>query len=454
MLLKTTSAVNAIWLEQALNALWQHHDALRLRFAQVRGQWTQINAPVELSIHLRLLDLSMYPAVERATHLAMEADRVQASFNLAQGPLLQAVLFSYGPAEPGRLLLVVHHLVADGVSWRILLEDLQDAYRALAEGRTLHLDKTTAFRDWAHWLETTGVQRVTGERAWWQQVVSHANSALPLDMPAGVQENTVASAEEVICALSADETHDLLHKALAAYHAQINDLLLAALAKCLCQWCGTDTFFLDLEGHGREFPGADDEAYNAGIDLTRTVGWFTALFPVMLRYDRKEPGALIKSIKEQLRRIPHHGVGYGILRYLGGDNTLIPAKPAGISFNYLGQFDGILDAENHVRGEKLLLEFARETSGQPCSPTGRRPHVLDINGILLHGQLTFSWTYSRNVHQRATIEQLARSYLETLRSLLAHCLAPAAGGFTPSDFPEAQVDQAQLDQLLAKLSLR
>lgn len=455
-LLETSPGVNLLWLERALAALLQHHDALRLRFERSDGRWRQENADVTATTPMQVIDLAPYTSAERAARLALEADRLQASLNLADGCLLRAVLFTFGAGEPGRLLLVIHHLAVDGVSWRILIEDLQTAYRQCSRNAAIQLPaKSTAFRDWAHWLATTGVQRVAAERTtYWQRVVAQASCDLPLDRPEGVQENTVASTEEVVCTLPADETRSLLQQAPAAYHTQINDLLLAALTHCLCSWSGTDTLWLDLEGHGREFVAAGGEAHEDEIDLSRTVGWFTSLFPVALRFDQQEPGALIKSIKEQLRCIPQRGIGYGVLRYLDSDAGLVPTHPPAVSFNYLGQFGATLASGTVDSGETLLVGFARESSGRPWSPGGRRPHLLDINGLLVQGELSFSWNYSRHVHHRATIQRLVQDYLDTLRRLIAHCLSPEASGFTPSDFPQAQVDQRQLDRLLAKLSLR
>jgi non-ribosomal peptide synthase protein (TIGR01720 family) len=250
--------------------------------------------------------------------------------------------------------------------------------------------------------------------------------------------------------LTANETWALLYEAPAAYHTQINDLLLAALVQCIGEWSGAASVLLDLEGHGRELLATqnDDAAAFHAPDLSRTVGWFTSLFPVRLLWTHTEPGELIKSVKEQLRCIPQRGIGYGILRYLGNDHTLVPATPPALLFNYLGQF------EPGVGGpplDALVRSFAQEPSGLAQSPAGRRPHLLEIDGMIVNGELRFTWGFSRHIHRQATIAQVAQRYCDILRNLLAHCLTGDAGGYTPSDFPELAVDQAELDSLLAEV---
>ncbi|MEZ4729299.1 MAG: amino acid adenylation domain-containing protein [Caldilineaceae bacterium] len=457
VMLETTPMVNTQWLAQALNTLLSHHDTLRLRFTQTDAGWTQFNAPAEETVAVEVIDLSATPAAERPQQLLIEANRAQASLDLAHGPLLRALFFRYGAGEAGRLLLIIHHLAVDGVSWRILLEDLQTAYAALSRGAPMQLPaKTTSFHAWAHWLAQHGVTMVAAQQAYWRDVVAPQDDGarhpygLPLDDPSGLAANTVASREEITVGLTASETWSLLHEAAAAYHTQINDLLLAALVQCIGEWSGETSVLFDLEGHGRDLldAQADDVAANAALDLSRTVGWFTALFPVRLAWTHTEPGELIKSVKEQLRRIPQRGIGYGILRYLGQDQMLIPAMPPALLFNYLGQFDPGVGAQSTAA---LVHGFAHEPSGLAQSPAGQRTHLLEIDGMIVNGELRFTWGFSRHTHRQATIAQVAQRYCDILRSLIEHCLTGDAGGYTPSDFPELGVDQAALDSLLAEV---
>ena len=265
---------------------------------------------------------------------------------------------------------------------------------------------------------------------------------LPVDYPdMASSRGTVAQAATLSCSLSQEETRALLQEVPAVYHTQINDLLLTALVLTFAQWTGHESLLVDLEGHGREELFADDE-----IDLSRTVGWFTSIFPVRLDLrdiKAQELGPAIQSIKEQLRQIPRRGIGYGILRYLSQDARLEKMPQAEVSFNYLGQ-------ATPPPTEALILGIAKESSGPPHSPQATRSHLLEINGIVAEGQLRLEWTYSQSIHQRATIQRLATGFIDALSALIAHCQSPEAGGYTPSDFPLAQLEQATVDRLTAK----
>jgi non-ribosomal peptide synthase protein (TIGR01720 family) len=241
--------------------------------------------------------------------------------------------------------------------------------------------------------------------------------------------------------LSAEETHALLHEVAEAYQTQITEVLLTALAQTINDWTGGTALRINLEGHGRE------DLFEE-IDLSRTVGWFTSLYPVLLAIDPAvDPGSAIKAIKEQVRQVPLRGVGYGLLRYLNDAEETAPlrAMPAAeVIFNYLGQ----LDRGTPTAG---LLKPARGSSGLSQSADSPRGHLLEITGSVYEGVLQFSWVYSQTIHQRATIERVADDFIATLQDLIAHCLAPDAGGFTPSDFPLAQLDQDTLDKLASLL---
>jgi non-ribosomal peptide synthase protein (TIGR01720 family) len=221
------------------------------------------------------------------------------------------------------------------------------------------------------------------------------------------------------------------------YRTQINDVLLAALARAMSGWTGASRVVVELEGHGRE------ELF-AEVDLSRTVGWLTILYPVALDLGGcSGPGELLKSIKEQLREIPNRGLGHGLLRHLRDDETGRQVRglaPAQLRFNYLGQFDQVLP-------ESGMLSAAAESGGEERSREGLRRYLLDVNGRVAGGRLRLDWTYSEAVHRRETVEALAGSFLRTLQELIEHCRSPEAGGFTPSDFPLAELDQAALERV-------
>jgi non-ribosomal peptide synthase protein (TIGR01720 family) len=201
-----------------------------------------------------------------------------------------------------------------------------------------------------------------------------------------------------------------------------------------------------MEGHGRE------ELFGDEVDLSRTVGWLTSIYPVMLDLgNASDPGNALMSIKEQLRAVPNRGIGYGLLRYLCEDNKVAEdlqrLPQADVSFNYLGQFDQIQPDASP------LFTPAREFSGPLYHPLGIRRHLLEIVGNIAGGRLWFNWLYSKHVHQRITIEHLAKNFVEALRRLINHCQSPEAGGFTPSDFSLLNLDQQTLDKILGKVKI-
>ncbi|HLL70296.1 MAG TPA: amino acid adenylation domain-containing protein [Pyrinomonadaceae bacterium] len=468
VLLEAKEPLDADLLKQTIAHLLLHHDALNLRFMRVQEGWQQFNAAHEGETPFHRFDLSAHEGAEQIEAVERIADELQASLNITDGPLMRVALFDLGEGKPQRLLTLIHHLAVDGVSWRILLEDLLTAYRQLSRGEAVKLPpKTTSFKQWAERLAAHAQsEAVQSELDYWlAQVDRQASlSPLPVDFRAG--ENTRASARIVSTALSAEETDALLHEAPEVYHTQSNDLLLTALTKALTKWSGRNALSLALEGHGREEIAED-------LDLSRTVGWFTTLFPVTLSLgDARAPGEAprstgdelrsigealrsigeaLRSIKEQLRRTPARGIGYGLLRYLcatGSSQREIERLRAiplpEVSFNYLGQFDQVLP-------RSAPFTLARESCGRLSSPSGRRRHSLEITCGVIGNQLRMDWTYSENLHQRATVERLAESFNAELRALIAHCRSPEAGGYTPSDFPLAELGQEQLDNVFARL---
>ena len=435
VLLELSGEISAILLEKAFAHLIEHHDALRLRYHDDGQQWRQwIATPDGIGFKIKPFDFRSLNNPLAA--LEATAAELQASLNLAEGPIVQVALF-YLPQET-RLLIIIHHLAVDGVSWRILLSDLQSVYRQLTQGSPCQLPpKTTSYQQWALKL-SEAPSSLASELTYWSSVV-RGQSVLPRDHQLGA--NSVASAANLSVTLSVEETRTLLNQVPQVYHTQINDLLLTALLLAFNEWTQAESLLIDLEGHGRE------EIFD-GVDLSRTVGWFTTIFPVrlLLPLDAKRStpdfGETIKSVKEQLRQIPHRGLGYGVLRYLRPAPSL--ESPAEVSFNYLGQFDQAV-------GTGLIQGFAKEKSGPARSPKAKRAHLLDINAIVYERQLQVDWTYSRHLHRKATVQRVAESFLECLRKLIAHCQEPSAGGYTASDFPSSTISQKQLDKLIAKV---
>jgi amino acid adenylation domain-containing protein/non-ribosomal peptide synthase protein (TIGR01720 family) len=433
-------------LEQTVQHLLVHHDALRLRYQQSTSTWQQINAAPDETISFTVVDLSELPSQQQPVAIESSASQMQTSFDLSQGPIVGVVLFHLGNHQSDRLLFIIHHLAVDGVSWRILLEDLFTVYQQLLQGSPIQFPpKTTSFKEWASLLNTYAKSEAVSRELHYWLTPSHAEiTSLPTDYHRSKAANTVASTKEVLVGLSREQTQSLLREVPSAYNTQINDVLLAALVKAFARWAGNNNLLIDLEGHGRE-------QLFANVDLSRTVGWFTTVFPVLLRLTHAEnPGEILKSIKEQLRSIPNHGIGYGLLRYLSPDATtssqLATMPQAEVSFNYLGQLDG---GWSQYPGVAL----AKESSGLTTSPLGSCTHLLEVDGFVVDGKLQFTWKYSENIYRRATVEYLAQTLIEELEILIAHCLQLDAGGYTPSDFPEVDLNQGELDELLDEFAI-
>ena len=419
---------------EALARLLEHHDALRLRFRIRDGAWAQEYAPPGQTVPLVVEELGGTDD-EQARR---RAEDLQRSLDLEGGTLLRVGLFRRGPESPALLLFVVHHLVVDGVSWRVLLEDFHAAYEQVRRGESVQLPpKTSAFGTWTARLEELAGENLESE-AHWLALAEQPAAPLPVDEEEGCRANWVGEAEQVEMELDEALTQALLHEAPKAYNTQIDDLLLTALALACRQWTGRQALLLDREGHGR------DELF-AEVDLSRTVGWFTALYPVWLDLE----GAAgveeaLKTVKEQLRSAPGSGIEFGLLRQVRGDERLRPGPRPELLFNYLGQTDRVLTAGQQWRPVLGL-------NGAELSPRGRRSHLLELNCLVLGGRLRQQWTFGRRAHRPATVERLAAGYRDFLIEVIEHCIAVEVPGYTPSDFPGARMDSGELETLLQRL---
>ncbi|MEO5730649.1 MAG: condensation domain-containing protein, partial [Byssovorax sp.] len=445
MLLEIPPALDQGILRRALQHLQAHHDALRMRYRREGLAWTQACAASLDEVALESFDLgSMSPDEQRAA-MTQAADRLQSTLDISAGPLMRVATFRFGEEEPGRLLWVIHHLLVDAVSWQILLSDLGMAYHQLLSGQAVKLPpKTTSFKRWVErLLEVAGSEAFDDERA---ITAMDPEARLPVDRPGG--RNGKESLVMVRAQLSEPETRSLLGDALKPYRMTVQELLLTALAQSVARWTGTNDVWLDLEGHGREDLGDD-------IDLSRTIGWFTSLFPVRLSLPGVEgdPAEALTAVKEQFRAIPRRGLGYGLLRYLHADGEALRWPRPELSFNYLGRMSYVGRAGGDI-DSPLNLRFARESVGPLDSPEGERSHVLQINCLVDDDRLDFVFGYSADLHEAATVERLAADFIAALKHLILHCLSPAAGGWSPSDFPLAGLNGAELRGLLGRMGER
>ena len=453
VLLDVPGFLDVALLEQAVHQLLIHHDALRIHFIQRESSsdgdptsksqnWQQICPGLDCVVPVTQIDFSALKATAQVDAIVSTTAELQTSMNLLEAPLVRVAHFDLGADRSHRLLIVIHHLVIDAISWRVLLADLQTGYQQLKHGEIIELPKkTTSFQRWAKQLtEYAQSEILKQELDYWLTELKLPVLPLPVNKPGGI--NSVASVRSVSVSLRAEETRVLLQEVPKVYNSQINDVLLTALTQGFTQWTGQRSLYVDLEGHGRD-------AIFDDVDLSRTVGWFTTLFPIQLSLsDNSHPEESLESIKEQLRRIPNGGIGYGLLRYLNREKEIaqkLRALPhAEVNFLYLGQFDQSLS-------ESSPFQLAKEASGRSQSMQGLRSYLLELNGGVIDSKLQMTFLYSKNVHQRSTVERLAQGFIEALRELIAHCQSSEVGDYTPSDFPEAGLNKKELDEIIAEL---
>ncbi|WP_189135890.1 non-ribosomal peptide synthase/polyketide synthase, partial [Wenjunlia tyrosinilytica] len=435
-------------LGSAVEAVVAHHEALRTRFTEHDGEWRQ--EPVEPAPDvLDRRDLSALDEEGQRAAIEEAAARARAGLDLGTGKLFQAVLFLLGPGRRPRLFLTVHHLAVDSVSWRILLGDLETAYRQITAGVPVRLEPTgTPFTHWAHRL-TEHVQEgaLDGDLAHWTEVSGQAradaSAELPVDHDGGT--GTAGSTRTVSVRLGRETTDALLHQVPAAYRTQVNDVLMSALGRVLCDWTARESVLVAMEGHGRE------EILD-GVDLSRTVGWFTTQFPVALSLPARSEGwgATLKAVKEQLRSVPHRGLSYEALAHLSAEGSSaaalrddVPRDGAlpRICFNYHGQWDS-------SGADDVFYRVLRETVGADLAPDEPSTYALDVSGLVADGELELTWLFSEKVHDETTVRRLAEAMARALTQIVEHCADPGAGGRTPSDFPLARLDQPAVDRLV------
>jgi non-ribosomal peptide synthase protein (TIGR01720 family) len=398
-------------IRAALAHVLAHHDALRLRFRREGSDWHQegpAEVPVEVCFHQRDLSGLSDDAVSAAIEAC--AEDAQAGLDLTRGPLVRLEHLDLGPQRPARLLWVIHHLIVDAVSWRILLEDLQSAYRQLEAEATVGLPpKTSSYQQWARRLIESSRAELRHDVDHWRQVLAHPTVAVPLDLPDGA--NIYGSVRTVSLTLSEAETDALVRELPQMYRLGPQEVLLACLGQALAPGLGGAPLVVDIEGHGREHP-LDD------VDISRTVGWFTAIFPFVIELPPDgTPLGMANAVRTALAMVPNRGLSYGALKYLeGGRDALALDAPRQIAFNHLGRFDRSFEAGG-------LFRPAGESTGRSCDERAARPYIWEVTSVVLGGRLQLTWSYSENLHRRSTVEGLAAECVRHVRALLAYSVS-------------------------------
>ncbi|SCK46282.1 non-ribosomal peptide synthetase [Streptomyces sp. WMMB 322] len=444
-------------LTKAVQALFDHHDALRLRLEMSGGDWRLVVRPpgsVPAASCIRRVDVSGL-GDGLAEAIGREAARAKEELDVQAGTMVRVLWFDAGGDAPGRLMFMGHHLSVDGVSWRIIVPDLSSAYEALEAGRKPQLQPVeTSLRHWGRALSAQAKEEARlAELPLWTGMLATPGPQLasrPLD-PA---RDTTGRARSHVLTYGAERARHLFTTIPSAFHCEINDVLLTALALAVGRCLGTEgegEVLIDVEGHGREpvVPGAD---------LSRTVGWFTSMYPVRLapgaavpgngRIYGQELGRALGRVKEQLRAVPDKGIGFGLLRYLNPETSkvLAAAPPRHIGFNYFGRF--LLPAAAGERDWAPAPETAMSAGADAEMPL---THPLSINALTQDAEegteLAVSFVWPEGVVEEETVRTLAGAWFEILDSLAEYAVQPGAGGRTPSDFPLVNLSQDEIDEL-------
>ena len=439
-LLQVPPDLDAEALDTALRALMQHHDALRLRFVRDKDGWRAHHAELSDDDGIAWINLGLLRGARQARELEQACAEYQASLDLENGPLIRAVLFDMGPAQPGRLLICAHHLVVDGVSWRIFFEQLWQAYQQAADGAEISLPARTtplaAYTAALHGLAQT--PRIAAQADYWASVPPAEEVFLPIDRDGG---NTEGDAAEIRVELSDDLSRAVLTEVPQVFQTRINDALLTAFARAMVRWGEVPVAYFDLEGHGRELAAP-------GMDLSRTIGWFTSIFPVALDVDPDAPiTETLVQVQRYLDAVPDRGAGFGVLRYLSEDAGLrarlddLPMRD--ISFNYLGQFGGQEDG---------VIRAASENMGPMRAGAAERRHLIEVDGAVAYGRLGFTWVYSAAQYDADSIRAFADLMLAELVALVGATRAHQAATLSAEHFPAARMHQDDFARLMAQLA--
>jgi amino acid adenylation domain-containing protein/non-ribosomal peptide synthase protein (TIGR01720 family) len=425
VLLEVDAGIDADRLASALQALVARHDVFRLRFTHQDGVWRQRYDDGPTDVRLERMALS---GNDRTAALTTHAETVQGGLDLTAGPLFRAVLYQFDEG-PNRLFLACHHLIVDGVSWRLLLADLAVA---LEDPKALAPTANAAFGHWTRGLATAATgPGIQAQRPFWTAQTAEGTRSLPLDTDGSDTEDLAKTVETT---LDRRETDRLLRAVPATLRASAFELLTAVLVDVLTAWTGGSAALIEFEGHGREdiVPGAD---------VAGTVGWFTALHPLRLEPGAGRPAERLGRIKQQLRAVPDGGIGFGLLRYATDAAALADVPPPQVAFNYLGQFDGSLDADGPFRP-------APEPVGAASDPTARRVRPLDVVAMIVGGRLVMRWVHGARVLDGAGIAALADGFMARLRVFLDLDAEAGRAAWTPDDFPLAGLDAAAMQAAL------
>jgi len=435
LLLKTFSDFPANRLRASLEKILRQHDVFYLHFendvSETCAEYGAFIEPVVETMEAPVFTENS----KRLEWLEKLAGQTQAGLNLASGPVVRALHISNFFQQEGRLLIVAHHLYVDAVSWNILLDELDQCLKS--ETETL-LPTALDFGEWARGLELLAQQpAVENDFSQWTDILRNASPHIPVDADS-VSETVDESGLEIhISTWNEQETHSLARATPSRNAPRPDELILAALSEVFAE-ADVAELLVNLESHGRDVPMHD-------LDASRTVGWFTSIYPIRLQHDASlDARARLKKICQSVRALPSKGFSFSLLRHSSHKENirreLASLPQPRICLNYLGQ----LDASAH---EARLFAPANESAGQDHATGSRRQHWIDIIAFISNGELKIQWLYSPKLHRRETIEQWAYRLTKALKEIVHLCTGDDKPGYVPADFSTARLDQSALDAI-------
>ncbi|MDQ0858860.1 amino acid adenylation domain-containing protein [Bacillus sp. V2I10] len=427
VLLKVKDDINMQMLEFALQILVCHHDSFRLNYMIQTEKLYYNEKHLDHKFELKFFDLSCYSVQDQIDHIAKIGEMLKSSFNIENDILLKACIFDLGN-QGKRFLMAAHHLAVDGISWRIIFEDMNRLYSQM-ENKEIALlpPKDNSVQDWGIELEKLSEKIPDKEKRYWNHVYQSREETF-LDFDLG--PDRMEFCETLDQKLTAEETAQLFQKANEAYRTKADELMIIALSMVMSDYIKKNEVIIEVEGHGRE--DLSDE-----IDVSRTVGWFTSLYPILMKVENTDISQQIKQLKDQLRSIPSKGLSHGVLKYISDELRFDNQKY--VRFNYLGDFNASFS--------NGIFEFAEEYSGRDNCNANVMDCLVDIVAYTVDKKLNISITYSRNKFKRETISEFVRAYTSQLRDLIQHCCKRNHTEFTPSDFETANLSSEELENI-------
>lgn len=427
VLLEYNEILDANKVIKAINKLVKHHDALRVNYNRKSKKLHYNDKHLNAMEAFTYINLKKFHYDEQSRKIKNLIENANVNFDIENSILFNVTMFELDEKKQV-LLFTAHHLVVDGVSWRVILNDFVTLLNQLEKGDEISLPmKTHSLKEWADELINYSKKDFENEIPYWNNT-SNSNFEYPIDFNKG--KDLVKTSHELKSSLYEDTLNSLAKAVNEIYSMELNEILTIALVLTINNITKKSDVIIELERHGRE-------NISNTIDISRTVGWFTSMFPAYFKVESNDIEKNIKSLKEQLRSIPNQGFNYGTLRFLKKQVNELQNKL--VRFNYLGDLDNIVDKE---RLKLSSIEFGLH-SDEENSLTA----LIDIVAMKVNKELKVNITYSKNKFNEETIKELIDTYIGTLKLIEEKCMNKDVKEFTPSDFDAVDISQEDLDAL-------